>query len=184
LHGEVLEELVTRVGGRYEARPGAEAAPTPEFLEFYNRADRISRALFDAEGEGPSVTFFLRVEASGSVPEIEVFLDGQRQTYTPTSAPLREFVWQGEEARTMWIEAEVGGSRLTVAEAEGPWAAFRIFQAGESWEALGGGSYRVSWPVPDGASEITADVTFADPGSPVLRPGFLAGLNCVSRVVP
>lgn len=181
-HQEVMEELVTRAGGRYEPRPGATPPPTAEFLQFYNRADRVSRALFDSSGEGPVVTFFLRVEASQGIPEIEVFLDGQRQIYTPTAAPLREFVWEGEQARSMRIEAQVAGSRRTIAEAEGPWAAFRIFQRAERWTDLGGGSYRVAWQIPEEGTAITADVTFADPGSPVLRPGFLSGLNCVSRV--
>jgi type VI secretion system protein ImpL len=182
-HDEVLEELVTRAGGRYEARAGVTPRVTSEFLTFYNQADRISRALFTAQGNGPRVVFFLRIEASGRIPEVQFEMDGRQQLYTPTAAPFPEFVWNGEQARTVRLTAQVDGTRMTLFEEQGPWAVFRLFQRAGRWQAMGGGVYRVSWPVPGQNLDLTADVSFADAGLPVFQPGFLGGLRCVSRVV-
>ncbi|MEX2530025.1 MAG: type VI secretion system membrane subunit TssM [Gemmatimonadota bacterium] len=182
-HDEVLGEMVTQAGGRYEAGAGVSPRPTAEFLSFYNRADRIARALFTAQGEGPRAVFYIRIEASGRIPEVQLELDGQQQLYTPTAAPFREFVWNGEQARMVRLTATVDGARMTLVEEQGPWAVFRLFQGAGRWAALGGGGYRVSWPIPGQDLEITADVSFAEAGMPVFQPGFLAELSCVSRVV-
>lgn len=182
-HDEVLADLVTLQGGRWEARSGASPAPTSSFLSFYNQAHQVSEALFNDQGEGPRARFFLRMEATAQIPEIEVEVDGQSQTYTRTSAPTRDFVWDGEQAQTVRISGEVDGARRTLLEAEGPWAVFRLFQRTSAWQDTGGGAHRVSWRIPDVGVEINADVNFAGAGLPVFRSDFLATPACVSQVV-
>ncbi len=182
-HDEVMDDLVARQGGRYETRSGASPAPSAAFLNFYNQAHRIAEGLFDEQGEGPRVRFFLRVEASERVPEIEVQVDGQSQVYTRTAAPTRDFVWDGEQARSVRIVGVVDGERRTLVEGEGPWGVFRLFQAASRWQSLGGGIHEVAWSVPGLGVELTAEVSFTGAGHPVFRSDFLAGARCVPAVV-
>src|SRR5690606_2760946 len=45
-YDEALQELLVPQGARYAARIGAEPRPTPQFVEFFNRAADMSRGLF------------------------------------------------------------------------------------------------------------------------------------------
>lgn len=182
-HDEVMDDLVVRQGGRWEARSGVSPAATGAFLSFYNQAFRVSDALFEASGEGPRVRFFLRVEASERVPEVEVQVDGQSQVYTRTQAPTRDFVWEGERAQTARLVAQVDGSSVTVAEGSGPWGVFRLFGGADRWEDLGGGTHRVTWSVPGAGTQVSAEINFAGTGVPVFRSAVLAAPTCVSEIV-
>ncbi len=182
-HDEVMDELVVRQGGRWEARSGASPAPTSAFLGFYNEAHRMSDALFASGSQGPRVDFFIRIEASEQVPEVELQIDGQSQLYTRTSAPTRDFVWEGERAQTARLVARTGDGPVTVAEGSGPWGIFRLFHSAARWEDLGGGTHRVTWSLPGTSAMIPAEINFAGSGLPVFRPDYLAGSRCVAEIV-
>lgn len=182
-HQDVMDDLVTRQGGRWEARSGASPAPTSQFLSFYNHAHRLSDVLFSSDGSGPRVDFFLRMEASGSIPEIEVHVDGQSQVFTQTQAPTRDFAWEGERAQSARLDATIGGQTVTVAEASGPWGLFRLFGQADSWDDLGGGTHRVGWSVPGQDLTVSAELTLGGSGTPVFRPDGLQGPRCVPEIV-
>ncbi|TVP77170.1 MAG: hypothetical protein EA352_04210 [Gemmatimonadales bacterium] len=183
LHEDILDDLVTRQGGRWEARSGASPAPTSAFLSFYNHAHRLSDVLFESDGSGPRLDFFLRMEATGSVPRLDVRIDGQSQTFTQTQAPTRDFSWEAERSSSALVEAEVDGRTVTVAEGSGPWSLFHLMAAARNWEDLGGGTHRVTWDVPGADATVSAELTLGTTGTPPLRSGGLSGPGCTPEIV-
>ncbi len=182
-YDEKVRELLVPQGEGYGRVVGAAVQPTREFELFFNRAAEISRALFSGEGSGPEIMFELRPEPTTLIPEVRVEIDGQTQTVSATSRASRTFVWQGAGARSARIDATVGRTRVTVAQAQGPWAVFRLFhQADPSWDRIAPGHYRVRWRVPSQNAVLLGDVRF-DERIPIFKPDYLQRLQCASRMV-
>lgn len=181
-YDETLAELLTRQGNRYRPRSGASPRPTDEFVAFFNRAAAISDVLYGSGGSGPSVEFVLRLETSEALPEVTVNVDGQTQTFTRTYSAGRPFRWEGARARSARISGVVEGSGVTLLEApEGTWALFRLMGQAD-WEPAGGeGNYRLRWSVPGRQIRLEGELTLAG-GVPILDPGYLSDLDCVSTV--
>lgn len=178
---DALQSLIAPQGTRYVARPGADPAPNPAFVSFFNRAADASNSLFDPQGAGPQVVFVLRPQTSDELPEITVSVDGQTQTFTRTQAAARTFVWEGARARDARISGRLAGAVVPLVEVpDGPWALFRLFQLAD-WEDLGGSRYRLRWSVPNQAQSFTAELNLAAP-APIFQRSFLDGLSCVSTV--
>ncbi len=180
LYDGALQPLLVRQGNGYSARAGAQPAPSPAFVGFFSRAADVSNALYDG-GSGPELAFTLRPQTSAELPEITVTMDGQRATFTRTSAADRPFVWNGARAQGVRVTGRVGGAEVTLLEAHGPWAVFRLFGRGE-WSGLGDGRWVVRWRLAQPAMTLTANVGF-EGGAPLLNPDYLGRLGCVSRIV-
>jgi type VI secretion system protein ImpL len=177
---DALTPMIAQQGSRYAARIGAEPPPNPEFVAFFNRAAQISHALYPANATAPRVDFAFALQTSDAMPEATFALDGQTQTFTRTMVAARPFSWDGSQSRAARITARVGGQSVTVAEAAGPWAVFRLLQRAE-WQPSGNGQYLLRWPVVGGGT-LNGTLTFAG-GAPVFSPRYLQGLDCVSRIV-
>jgi type VI secretion system protein ImpL len=144
-----LSDMLVRQGEGYGPAPGSPRQPTRAFTTFFNRAAEVSRALFDEQGAGPQVDFELRPEPTGQITQIRIDIDGQVQTITPTERATRTFRWEAANGRSARIVATINGREITVAAAQGPWAAFRLFHAADpAWERLAAGHYRLRWRVP------------------------------------
>lgn len=175
---EAVQPLVSRQGARYVARGGATPRPGPGFLASLSRASELSRALYGDDGERPRVTFNLRPNTTAEVPEVTVTVDGHTKRFTRNLARSESFTWLAADGGDARLTARVGGAEVVVAEARGPWAAFRMF-AGASWQALGDGRYTVRWAVP-GAPPLTAEARFTD--VPVFSPDYLGRFTCATTV--
>ena len=179
-HDDALQNLLVRQGNRYVARVGAAPQPSSAFLAFFNQAAEISRMLYDESGSGPRLTFFLRPHASSEIPEITVVIDGQRQTFSRTMAAGQTFDWVGESAREARIIGRVNNVDVTLLEARGTWAVFRLFQQAE-WQDAGGGRYALRWRFPDRNLTLTAELSLEE-RVPIFRQDYLGRLSCVSRI--
>jgi len=180
-YDDVGQALLSREGGRYVAAPDASPQPTPEFVSFFNRASEVSRAFFGEQGQGPEVVFALRPQTSPELPEVSVSMDGQSHRFTRTVAAAHTFVWEGDRAQNLQITGQVAGQEVTLLEApEGPWALFRLFGQAQ-WEQVGQGRYELTWSIPGEQMNLTMELSLAR-GIPVFRGGFIADLNCVSRI--
>jgi type VI secretion system protein ImpL len=178
---DVGRTLLARQGSRYVAAPGASPQPTDEFVAFFNRAAEVSRAFFGDQGRAPEVVFAFRPETSAELPEVGMSMDGQSHRFTRTVAAAHTFVWEGARARDVRITGLLGGQELVLLEApEGPWGLFRLLRRAR-WESMGDGRYRVTWPIPERRTELTAELTLPR-GIPVLRGDFLDGLTCAPRI--
>lgn len=180
-YDETLQDRVGRQGGRWAARSGASPAPGSRFLDFFNRAARVSDALYADDGSGPAVDFILRLEASERIPEVTASIDGQEQSFTRTFAAGQPFRWEADRARTARITGRIDGQETTLLEApEGPWALFRLLGRAR-WESRGDGVHELTWPVPGRQVDLRGRLILDVP-VPILNPDFLAGLTCVPTV--
>lgn len=176
-----LQNIMVQQGAGYAARVGATPQPTRGFVDFFNRAAQVSHALYDENGNGPSVTFSLRPQTTDALPEITINVDGQVGRFTRTFAASKTFVWDGQRARTVSISAKIGGQDVTLLEPQpGPWALFHLFQTA-TWERSGTGRYTVHWAVPGRQLTITAELNLAG-GVPIFDRDYLSQLRCVSEV--
>jgi type VI secretion system protein ImpL len=178
-HDDALTELLVRRGLGYGPRVGATPQPTAAFLEFFNRASGVSRAMFDESGAGPEVVFSLRPQTSDEIPEITVSLDGQSKTYTRTDAAFQTFVWDAARARGMRITGRINGVETLLVESPGMWGVFRVFQQAQ-WSQPDGNRYTVQWSLPGQQQLLTAEITFVR-GVPIFHPQQVA-VRCVTQL--
>jgi type VI secretion system protein ImpL len=182
LYDEHLSNLLVPRGGGYAAAPGAQPAPTRQFVTFFNHAADVSRGFFGVRGTRPGVPFGLRVQTTGSVEQVVVSIEGTTHRFTPRVTSSRFFEWSGGAASTARIAAVINGTEVVIAEPpRGPWAVFRMFQ-GARWEAVGRDGYVAHWQVPGHNLTLRADVYFDEGRPPVFRAGYLAGPGCVSQI--
>jgi type VI protein secretion system component VasK len=116
------------------------------------------------------------------------------QTLTTSGGRLATmaFAWPGSGARQVRLTGKFGGGPdLAFATHEGLWALFRFFDEADRWQSAGN-SHRLEWVLRQGRSGRPLTLPDGRPltvrfdleaAAPVFRKGFLAGLNCVSRVV-
>jgi type VI secretion system protein ImpL len=181
-YDDVLQGLMARQGSRFAARVGASPQPTPQFVEFFNRAAEFSEAIYDERGAGPAISFLLRAQTSDELPEVTINIDGQAQTFTRTFAAARPFNWQAARAQQIRISANINGRDETLLERSGPWGIFRLFQTAD-WESLGGDRYMLRWQVTGVQQTVAAELTM-NPGSPpIFRRDYFNQLSCVPQIV-
>jgi type VI secretion system protein ImpL len=180
-YDQQLSGLVVPQGNGYAAAIGAPLQPTPAFLAFFNRAAEISRGLYTPDGNGPETIFELRPQLSAGVTDVRVEIDGQIQTVNATMQASRTFQWQAERAREARIVASVNGAQITVAQGQGAWSVFRLFQQAQ-WERIGPGHYRLTWRIPTTNATLGAELRF-DEQIPIFMPGYFANVGCVGRIV-
>jgi len=175
-----LQNLLQKVGNRYVASGGSSV--NRAFVDFFNRASEVSRALFEDNGNGPQVRFTLRPRTSEEIPEVLVNLEGESWRYTRTQPGGHGFEWRGSAATGASITARIGGTDVRLAQTPpGPWATFRLFHQAARFDSQGS-SWLVTWQTPDGSASVTAELSF-EKGLPIFRRQYLAGLQCVGRIV-
>jgi type VI secretion system protein ImpL len=179
---EQLSGLLARRGDTYVPTIGAALRATPAFTTFFNRATRISDALYTPTGEGPYISFTLAPQTSAEVTEVQVEMAGVVHTWTRTVSGVRPFAWQAEPNGTARIVANLNGPIVTVAQGAGPWAVFQVFHQADNWQQLGTGRYRVRWRIPNSTATLSADLSF-DEGIPIFDPSYFAGITCPRTIV-
>lgn len=179
-YDDALSELLEQQGSRWVARSGASLQPTGAFLAFFNRAASISRAFYTDQGEGPAVSFRLRLETSSALPEVRARIDGQTYTWTRTMSQLQAFRWVGERARSAEITGTVNDRETTLVDPDdGTWSLFRLFEVAEL-EHMGGSRYRVRWPAEGRPVPVEGELILGT-DVPIFDPSFLR-FDCVSTV--
>lgn len=177
-----LRDLLSEQGSRYAARPNASPRPTSAFVRFFNDAAAASEALYDSpDAPGPAVRFALRLEATEALPEVTIHVDGQVGTFTERNVAQKTLRWEAARAENAYITGVVGGREVTLLEAPtGTWALFRLFERA-SWEQRAPGEYRLHWPIPGQQLTLRGELLLQS-RVPILNPGWLSGLDCVSTI--
>jgi type VI protein secretion system component VasK len=179
-NNETAQNLLVRQGPTWRAKPGAQPEPNPQFVNFYNRATRVSEALYNETGDGPSVAFGLRPQFSDGLDRVVVQVDSRRAEFTPSNPAEQVFVWNGPQAQTARISARVNGVDVNVPEApNGSWALFRIMQEAQ-WEPAGGQFYNLRWRLPGQQATLTL-VLRIPAGGPIFQKDYLR-LNCTAQI--
>jgi type VI secretion system protein ImpL len=181
LQQERLEGLLEKQGNQWVPKPGAPIALSGQFVEFFNKAARVSTALFDG-GPEPRLTLSARGIATDRAKQVTLTQGQQRATFD-RSAPPAQFAWPsttGREVRLSVLADErmTRDKERTVARETGDWALFRMVAKAAKSDG-DGATLRSEW----GSGPGAVAVEFAFPeGMPVLKRGWLGGMSCTPQV--
>jgi len=166
---------------------------TPQFQDFYRRASAVSAALYKGGGDTPQLTFAMKPFPTEGIQQVSLTVNSQTLTSTGGSAPM-QFTWPGAGAqgRVQLAVRIAGGSDLNYPSYSGLWALFRFF--GDAERSSGQASeFSLEWTLrtsggvvtlPRSGKPVTVRFDLDMLGAPpILRPGYLASLNCVANVV-
>jgi type VI secretion system protein ImpL len=178
-YDEALADLVAREGSRYRERSGAPFRVDGEFLRFFNRAMRISEALYE-EGPAPAVDLLIRLRTSALIPVLRIRIDTGDAEFRQDFSQEAQFRWDADGASTARITGFIGGEEEDLVSAEGPWALFRVLQRAD-WRNEGGGRYVLVWDVPEHGARFEGILRLSS-SSPIFEVGFFDGLTCPQPV--
>jgi type VI secretion system protein ImpL len=177
-YNDYLQSSLTLQGARYAPRVGGPVPLANDFVQFFNRAAGISRALW-AAGDTARIDFVFKPQLSDAIPTVSVSVDGYTGRWTRTATAQRPFSWVGPRANDVQLTAQVRGRDVRLAH-RGTWALFRLFQQGE-WRS-GGTTAVVRWQLDVQGETVPLEAEVVLAGTPVFQPGFFSGLGCVGRV--
>ncbi|MDF1506024.1 ImcF-related family protein, partial [Roseisolibacter sp. H3M3-2] len=175
-----LEGLLEKQGAQWAPKAGAPVALSGEFVQFFNRAARVSDALFEG-GPEPRLAVTARGIPTGAVKVVTLGVGTQRTAFTGNTAPA-QFAWpsaSGRDAR-LSVVRDVAARRdreTVVKQASGDWALFRL--VAQATKVEGDGPMRAEWG--SGAGAVAVEFGFPE-GMPVLKRGWLGAVGCTPQV--
>ena len=177
---ERLGEFMEKQGGKWVAKPGGAVVLSAPFVDFFNRATRVSDALFDG-GSTPRLVFLAKADVSVLTPTVTLTQGTQRARFDQ-NAPPAQFVWPSSTGREATLLAQFKGEReRPVARGTGEWAIFRLVAAATKVEGSGG-NLRGEWAATGkGAQPVGVQLTI-DSGAPLFQRGWLGNMTCASQV--
>jgi type VI secretion system protein ImpL len=181
LYDERLAGFLEKQGDRYVPRADSPIALSQAFVEFFNRAARVSAALFPNESPEPRVELTVRGVLAGNLRDITITQGNQTAHFGPGSTSPAQLVWPSQTGREARLVARVrrsarGDYDVTMARETGEWALFRVFARAVKVE---GG--RAEWAGRNGADPVA--VSYGSPsGNAVLERGALGAMGCAAQV--
>ncbi len=175
-----LDKVLALQGTQYAAAPGAPGAVNPKFLAYFNRAARVSSALYPAGQKSATFTFSLRFIPGNGVSSATLVVDGQR---IGSGATTQLFTWTGATAQKTTLIYD----NNEAFSFQGTWSLFEMVRNAKITRAPGG--YRLDYPISTVvAGHITATgkiATFelSGPGADLLAGDGFSGLGCAQPVI-
>jgi type VI secretion system protein ImpL len=181
LYDESLQPLLDSRGDRYVARAGGPVTVAPEFVDFFDRAARVSRMFYRSPGDDrPEVDFSFRPRFSERVQELTLTVDGVTNQFSPVSNQTLVLSWDGDPGEVRLLGRVDGVERTLLGPFSGSWALFRLFMAADDW-ARDGSRYVVTWSLPiAGGANLDLEADVAAPAA--FAAGDLARLRCQGRI--
>lgn len=183
-YDSTLKPYIVQEGNAWGAAPGATARPTPEFLQFFNRAAALSAALFPSGATTPSLSFTAHILPSKGIQSVTFSVDAQTLTGTNAS---KAFTWSPQTAQHAGLIANYGTGSLPL-QFTGTWALFHLMDHGRVEQA--GNPARLAYPLEIANTPVVVDgvplterIEVSGAGANLIVPGSMSGLRCVSQVV-
>jgi type VI protein secretion system component VasK len=166
----------------------------PAFLTFFNTAVAFAETIYADGATDPHFSYSLKPETTEGVQMLTVRIDGQTLPYTAgTPAAFKKFTWQGSGAHEALLSVRFGTQDLGLANGEGLWAAFHLFQLADTQSAGGGGVQVLDWVAKSGKAgqpmllgsgkpltvRIDLDLGAAPP---LFQRGYLSRMGCISDI--
>ena len=189
---QVLKNYVDKQGSRYVARSDSRVQVTGGFLNFLNRAQSLSDALYKGDSKSPKLIYSMTSLPSEGLQTVTLTLDGQALHATGKGGVTHEFTWPGTTSQAARLAGSLGGPELGFISYDGLWAAFRFFGDADRFQE-NGNTYILEWVPRQGVSaqpiRLPNGKTLTLPFSldlkgapPIFKKGYLSGLQCVSQV--
>jgi len=169
-YNNTLKQLVVPQGSQFVPAPGSTVPINPSFLDFLNRAQKVSTALFSS-GPQPSLDFTLTEVRSPSASDAVLTIDNQQITAA------------GQSMTIHWVSRPDGKTSVTSSGNSstppgGPWSVFHLgFQATHIPPNLLRYSLQMNSQT-NGVALFSA----SGPGAALLDPQFMKGFQCVANV--
>jgi type VI protein secretion system component VasK len=182
LYNGQLAKFLARAGTSYAATPGASVRPTPQFVQFFNRAALFSRALYpDGAEQVPRLGFSFRAIINADVTQVKLTVDGTTRTYSAFRTGDQPITWIGPEAQEARLEVTIRGNTQE-RKKSGTWALFQLFADAKNWKQAGI-KHAAEWTFQHEGQNVPVqfDLTLPD-AAPILSPEWLRGMACVSRI--
>jgi len=186
IYNASLNKFLVPQGAQYVSSPTAPQPVTPKFLQYFDRAARISSGLYPAGAKSPSFNFTLRFLPSPGVANATFVVDGQR---IPNGSITQQFHWDGAAAQ----KASLVYDASEVLPMQGTWSLFQLVHTAQITRS--GAGYRLDYPINTAttvaghtisqASGPQAKVSFelSGPGAEILMSDYFTGLACPGAVV-
>lgn len=173
---EALGDMLDKQGGKWVAKPAGGVALSTPFVDFFNRAERVTDALFSG-GAAPRVVFLAKGDVSVLTPTITL-TQGTQRAHFDQNAPPAQFVWPSSTGREASLLAQFKGEReRPVARGTGEWAIFRLV-AGATKVEGGRGEWSAT-----GKNAQPVGVQFTiESGAPIFQRGWLGNMTCAAQV--
>jgi type VI secretion system protein ImpL len=183
-YDSTLKPYIVQEGNTWAPVPGATVQPTPEFLQFFDRASALSAALFPSGAATPSLSFTAHILPSKGIQSVTFTVDAQTLTGANVSKP---FTWSPQNAQHAELIANYGTGSLPL-QFTGTWSLFHLMDRGRVEQA--GDPARLAYPLEIANTPIVVDgvplterLEISGAGASLLVPGSLNNLRCVSQVV-
>jgi type VI secretion system protein ImpL len=185
-----LSPLLAPQAGGYAAVPGAALRSNPAFVNFFNRAAAISKAVYPDHSSQARLLYTLTAYPAQGLEAVSVTIDGQTVTSTGSASAAKQFVWPGAGTPSVAVSGKLGPAEASFVSVEGPWAVFRFFLNAESWQPSAGG-FILEWiprtgsqPVTISGRPLTIRLGLNMNGAPpIFERNYLPSIGCISKVV-
>ena len=189
-YASALKNLLLTQGAVYAPHPASRQRVNPPFLNFFNRAMAVQRALYPAEGGQLQFRYALRPRSTENVSSLALSIDGQGINFNGGAAPFSQLTWPGTSGQGVRLTVKIpGGAELGFPSYDSTWGVFRFFDDATVLQH-DGNIYTLQWvlggdrPVtgPNG-KPVTVQFDLDTRGAmPIMEKGFLSNLRCVPVV--
>ena len=177
-----LAPYLTRQGNQWVARPANGIELSPQFVQFFNNAAKVSEALFPGGAANPRFDVYASGRVDDNVTEIAFRHDVKDTRFNKTTFD-GVVTWPATRANVARIAARFKKNRrdVLVDSTSGTWALFRLV-ANSKYEGSDQ-TGTATWP-PKVKDAVPVTLVFTYPsGVPVLEPGWMGStLSCEAQV--
>jgi type VI secretion system protein ImpL len=189
-----LQKVLARQGTQYVPNPASKVTVNPAFLSFFNTAATFADTIYADGATDPHFSYSLKPETTEGVQMLNLRIDGQTLSYTAGApAAFKKFSWRGSGAHEALLSVRFGTQDLGLANGEGLWAAFHLFQLADTQSAGTGGVQVLDWVAKSGKAgqpmllgsgkplTVRLDLDLAA-APPLFQRGYLARMTCIADV--
>ncbi len=184
-YASALKNLLVTEGNGYAPNPAAQKV-SPAFLNFFNLATGVQRALYPAGSGTLQLRYGLRPVSGENVSSLNLSIDGQSLNYNGGAAPFTPLSWPGTNGQGVRLTVKLpGGAEWGYPTYNGLWGVFRFF-ADATVLRRSGNIQTLQWvlggdrPVtaPNGRQVAVQFDLDTQGAMPILEKGVLSNLRC------
>ena len=183
-YNTVLNKILAPSGTHYVAAPTAPGRVNPKFINYFERAEHISTALYSGGAKSPTLAFTLRFIPGNGVKSASLAIDGQR---VPAGSSSQSYTWTASSAQKVSLIYD----DTEAFSDQGTWSLFQMVRNAQI--ARTGGGFKLDYPIDltvaghkvngTGAAAKTVTFELSGPGAEFLTGDGFTGLNCVQPVM-